>query len=102
MNAKCLSLGSPSTWTKEQVDKFMEDEFETLLDSEMYPQCEQIGGVLHTEVNEFDHNGKTMIEFSGHPLGTVYVYEGFGYVASGYKWLRFDIDLLDIFSDEEE
>lgn len=102
INAKFLFKGTPSTWTDEETAEFVQDDFETLLDRETQPQCRNLGSVLHTEVAEFDHIGKTMIEFSWHPLGSVYVHNGFGYVASGYQWLRFDIDLLDIFSDEEE
>lgn len=102
MNANFLFRCSPSKWTDEEIEDFMQDDFDTLVDSEMFPYSETINGVLHTEYNEFNAIDKTQIEFSGHPLGTVYLDGGWGYVQSGYRWLRFDIDLLDIFSDKEE
>lgn len=53
-----------------------------------------IGTVNHTKEVNFDyHKAKIVSEL--HPLGSVYKKGGFGYVANGYDWWKFDINQLE-------
>lgn len=57
-------------------------------------ETQTIGGIVHTVDNNFNyHNHGKMDRL--HPLGEVYRKGKFGYVASGYNWLRFDIKDLE-------
>lgn len=72
------------------------------IDSKQVPD-KKISGVTHeyrshieNERDGFMWINCPKIEMS-HPLGTVYKYNGYGYVANGYYWYRFDLSLLNKF-----
>ena len=62
-----------------------------------------IGGIKHearaheqNEIDDFFFQRCKQIDFL-HPLGTIYLHNGSGYVCCGYQWYRFKyIDLLTL------
>lgn len=63
---------------------------------EVTGKTKTISGVKHNIVKgEVDYHSMEELEEFSHPIGTVYSDGKYGYVASGYDWLRFDIKDLD-------
>jgi hypothetical protein len=63
---------------------------------------ETIEGVKHERIKgkDFDYHTAKKLEYSSHPLGTVHYSEAggnYGYVQSGYDWLRFSLKDLPKF-----
>lgn len=58
-------------------------------------ETENFEGITHVKIKgeEFDYtNADEVIEPSDHPLGTIYVKDGYGYVQSGYFWYKFPME----------
>lgn len=84
--------------TKEHFDikgvRFVPQLKEEILMENKEENTQEIGGVTHFKVKDFDHHSAKQNKYL-HPLGTVYEMDRMGYVASGYDWWKFPIHRLE-------